>query len=341
MPPIATIARLLTLLLLTTPDGAASTATTTAAATAAPSEVLYADPTIYTENGKYYLTGTRSGRPLGFAVLESADLRHWHPLTPGGPSFLLRAGDGAFGTSRFWAPQIVKDGAEYLLTYTADEQVALARSRTLAGPYRQATVGPIDNAEPNIDSYLFRDDDGRCYLYHVRFRQGNFIWVAEFDLAAGRIKPGTLIQCFGRTQPWEATSAYRSPPIMEGPTVQKLKGKYYLFYSANHYRSIDYAVGYAVAGSPTGPWVKHDRNPILHRSIVGENGSGHGDIFRGPDEKLYYVYHVHYSDTAVSPRRTRILPLVLTWNDRRAHYDITVDATSIIKPVAASDPATP
>lgn len=306
------------------------------ATTSAENEVFYADPTIYGENGRYYLTGTRSVEPRGFAILESDNLREWRSPAEPAPSLILRAGEGAFGTSRFWAPQIFKDGVDYVLTYTANEHVALARSRTPGGPYRQKTIGPIDDTERNIDSYLFRDDDGRWYLYYVRFRNGNFLWVAEFDLAAGRIKRGTLAQCFGRTEPWEATPRYPSVPIMEGPCVLKLKGRYYLFYSANHYRSVDYAVGYAVADSPLGPWVKHDRNPILHRSIVGENGPGHGDVFRGPDGTLHYVYHVHHSDTIVSPRRTRIVPLVLTWNDPRGRYDITVDAARVIRPVASA-----
>ena len=220
------------------------TAAPTAGASAS-REILYADPTIYSENGRYYLTGTRNAQPPGFALLESDNLRDWHALEPG--ALILGAGDGSFGTSRFWAPQIFKEGAEYFLTYTADEQVALARSQVLGGPYRQNNIGPIDNSERNIDSYLFRDDDGRYYLYHVRFRRGNFLWVAEFDLATNRIKPGTLAQCFGQTEEWEATNSFRSAPIMEGPSVLKLKGKYYLFYSANHYRSVDYAVGCTLA----------------------------------------------------------------------------------------------
>ena len=310
---------------------------TRAAAADASREIFFADPTIYAENGRYYLTGTRTAQPPGFALLESDNLREWRPPASATSALILRAGDGAFGRSRFWAPQIVKDGADYFLTYSADEQVALAKSRVLAGPYRQETVGPIDASERNIDSYLFRDDDGRTYLYHVRFAQGNFLWVAEFDLAAGRIKPATLTRCFGRTEAWEATPSYPSVPIMEGPTVLKLKGKYYLFYSANHYRSVDYAVGYAIASSPTGPWAKHAGNPILHRALVGENGPGHGDVFRGPEGRLHYVYHVHHSDTTISPRRTRIVPLELTWNERADRYDIAVDATRIIKPLTAAD----
>lgn len=309
-----------------------------ARAAGASSEIFFADPTIYPEGGKYYLTGTRTGRPAGFALLESDNLREWRPANAAA-ALVLRAGDGTFGTSRFWAPQLFKEGPDYFLTYTADEQVALAKSTALTGPYRQDHAGPIEPAERNIDSYLFRDDDGRYYLYHVRFARGNFLWVGEFDLAAGRIRPGTLKQCLERTEPWEATPSYPSVPIMEGPTVLKLKGRYYLFYSANHFRSVDYAVGYAVADSPLGPWVKPAGNPILHRSIVGENGSGHGDVFRGPEGRLHYVYHVHNSDTSVSPRRTRIVPLVLTWTEREARYDIAVDASGIIKPLVSSEAA--
>ncbi len=327
----ATTLRLFVLLLL-----AAAMITASLEGATSSREIFYADPAIYGEDGKYFLTGTRNAQPPGFAILESDNLREWREPSTEGVSFILRAGDGAFGTSRFWAPQIFKDGGNYFLTYTANEHVALAKSPALAGPYRQGTIGPIDNSEPNIDSYIFRDDDGRYYLYHVRFRRGNFLWVAEFDLDAARIKPGTLTRCFGQTQAWEATPSYRSVPIMEGPAVFKLKGKYYLLYSANHYRSIDYAVGCAVADSPLGPWVKQSENPILHRSIVGENGSGHGDVFRGPEGRLYYVYHVHHSETAVSPRRTRIVPLVLTWDERHDRYRITVDAANIIKPLTSS-----
>jgi len=120
--------------------------------------------------------------------------------------------------------------------------------------------------------------------------------------------------------------------VMEGPTVMKWDGVYYLFYSANHFMNIDYSVGYATASSPFGPWKKHPNSPIIHRSLVGENGSGHGDVFKGLDGKYYYVYHVHRSDSTVSPRKTRIVPLILKkGND--GIYNITVDKEHVIKPM--------
>jgi xylan 1,4-beta-xylosidase len=147
------------------------------------------------------------------------------------------------------------------------------------------------------------------------------------DLEKGTIKPGTLKKCFSQTESWEATPNYKSGPIMEGPTVIKLENKYYLFYSANHFKNIDYAVGYAVADSPYGPWIKQKNSPIIHRSIVGENGSGHGDFFKGLDGEMYYVYHVHFSDHETGPRKTRIVPLVKKWDAEKSMYQFSAKKT--------------
>lgn len=300
-------------------------------------EIFFADPTIYVDAGKYYLTGTGGSRggPAGFSVLESGDLETWS--TPAGTAdsvcMILTKGHQAYGSGGFWAPEIFKAGDTYYLAYTANEQTALAQSKSVLGPYIQNEVAPVDGSEKNIDPFIFKDDDGKYYLYHVRFNNGNYIWVAEFDLEKGRIKPGTLKKCFDQTEPWEATPAYKSSPIMEGPTVIKLRNKYYLFYSANHFRNIDYSVGYAVSDSPTGPWVKQKDSPIIHRSIVGENGTGHGDLFEGLDGKLYYVYHVHFDQQQASPRRTRIVPIIKKWDSRTGIYKFSVNEKKIIVPV--------
>lgn len=295
-------------------------------------EISFADPTIFVENGKYYLTGTRNQEPLGFSILESTDLEHW--TVPNGSSLqlILRKGDRTYGEKGFWAPQYFKEKGTYYFTYTANEQTVIASSKSVFGPFRQKEVRPIDASAKNIDSFLFKDDDGKYYLYHVRFNKDNYLWVAEFDIKKGSIKPETLKQCMDCTEPWEKTPNYKSAPVMEGPTVMKWDGVYYLFYSANHFMNIDYSVGYATASSPLGPWKKHPNSPIIHRSLVGENGSGHGDVFKGLDGKYYYVYHVHRSDSTVQPRKTRIVPLILEkGND--GLYSITVDKEHVIKPM--------
>ena len=267
-------------------------------------QIAFADPTIVRQGANYYLTGTTNTIPQGFSMLVSKDLKNW---TSTGP--LLTEGPQVYGDKGFWAPQLYLNGKTWQLAYTANEQVAVAESSSLTGPFTQKQVKPVDASEKNIDPFIFTDDDGKTYLYHVRFNNGNYLWVAAYDKNTMSIDPSTLKQCLGNTEAWENTPDYPAAPIMEGPTVIKHKGKYYLFYSANHFMSRDYAVGYAVADSPMGPWHKPANNRIIHRSIVGENGSGHGDVFADKKGNLFYVYHVHNSNHAVSPRPTRIVPL--------------------------------
>lgn len=299
-------------------------------AVAAGEEIFLADPTIFTEGSKYYLTGTRFVDPQGFPLLESDDLVNWTYVRP--DMMILRNGGDSYGTTGFWAPQILKYGDDYVLAYTANEQCVMALSPTVDGIYSQTVKAPIDGSQKNIDPFIFRDDDGKYYLYHVRFGGGNYIWGAEFNPETGKIVDGTLTKCFSNTQQWENTGSYPSDPIMEGPTVIKLDGKYYLFYSANHFQSIDYAVGYAVADSPLGPWTKNENNPMISRAIVGEKGSGHGDIFFDRDENMRYVYHVHCNDNQANPRRTRIVKLDVDKSGGHP-YRITANKESIIVPV--------
>ena len=295
-------------------------------------EITYADPTIFADGGKYYMTGTRNREPLGFGILESKDLVHWRVPNGDTLQLILAKGQGSFGEKGFWAPQYFKENGTCYYTYTANEQTCLASAESIFGPFVQKEVRPIDGTRKNIDSFIFKDDDGKTYLYHVRFDKGNHIWTGEFDLESGRIVPGTLKHILSCTDAWEMTPNYKSVPIMEGPTVMKWDGIYYMFYSCNHFKNIDYSVGYATAPTPYGPWTKHPNNPIIHRSIVGENGSGHGDVFKGYDDRYYYVYHVHNSDSVATPRKTRIVPLKMQ-KAQDGIYSITADKENVIVPI--------
>lgn len=292
------------------------------------SELFMADPTIVVHNGVYYLTGTSDKEGANrFHLYQSRNLKNWIETDT-----LLQNGDHTFGSWGFWAPQLFQFGNRWLMLYTANEQIAIAEAKYLTDKFRQNDVCPLDESGKNIDPFLFRDDDGTCYLYHVRFDNGNYLWVAEFDINNQRLKNETLQRCFDLTQPWERTNAHPVATVMEGPTVIKKGGKYYLFYSANHFESPDYAVGFAVADTPYGPWRKSEKNPIIHRSNMQEPGSGHGDIFISNDGLLHYVYHIHYSTEQATPRRTRIIPLH-SRETKNGEYEFFVNPQEIIIPI--------
>lgn len=295
-------------------------------------DIYLADPTIYSEKGIYYLYGTAGGPGQGFPVYTSVDLQHWTNISTKPAKNALLKDNHTFGTKGFWAPQVLKSNGSYYMAYTADENIAIARSASPLGPFAQATVGPIDDKAKKIDPFLFFDDNAKVYLYHVRFTKGNVIWVAEMKPDLSAIMDSTLKPCIHSEEPWEHTRPDLYGPVAEGPTVVKHKGTYYLFYSSNHYLLPDYAVGYATAPTPMGPWIKYAGNPIISRKIVGENGSGHGDLFTAQKGKLFYVFHTHKNDSTVHDRKTRIVPVRFV-KDRSGIDRVVVNPKGIIKPV--------
>jgi xylan 1,4-beta-xylosidase len=270
--------------------------------------ICLADPTIFKDNGMYYLYGT--GSRDGFWVYQSVDLKNWSGPVGKRNGHALLKGD-SYGTKGFWAPQIYKQNGKYYMAYTADEHIAIAESDSPLGPFTQKVIKPVSGAGKQIDPYVFKDTDGSLYLYHVRLQEGNRIFVARLKSDLSDIEENSAKECISAKDPWENTEKVKWP-VAEGPTVMKHGDLYYLFYSANDFRNIDYAVGFATAKSPMGPWVKYDKNPILNRALIGQNGTGHGDFFTGNSNQLYYVFHTHHTNSSVGQRKTAIIKAAFT-----------------------------
>lgn len=289
-----------------------STAHITASAPADSAGIFLADPTIFPYNGAYYLYGTVEGASgNGFIAFASPDLRHWQrPHANDG--YALKKGE-AFGSAGFWAPQVFRYNQKMYMAYVANENIAIAQSRTPQGPFTQTVLQPLPAPVKQIDPFVFIDDDGRKYLYHVRLTAGNKIFVAQMTDDFSAILPETLRECITATDEWENT-AHAPWPVTEGPSVLKHRGLYYLFYTANDFRNPDYAVGYATGSSPLGPWKKYGGNPIISKKHWNINGTGHGDFFtKGKD--LFYVFHTHNSAAKATPRRTALVRMKFVKTD--------------------------
>jgi xylan 1,4-beta-xylosidase len=274
----------------------------------APDVSIYlADPTVFQHDGVYYLYGTvGSNADNGFVAYTSADLKSWQLNKKAPDGFVLRKGD-AYGSGGFWAPQVFRYQNKFYMAYVANENIAIAESDSPLGPFTQKSKTPLAAPVKQIDPFLFFDDNGRKYLYHVRLTGGNKIFVAELTDDLSAIKPETLKECITASGQWENT-ANTGWPVAEGPAVIKRDSLYYLFYTANDFRNPDYATGYATSTSPYGPWKKFGGNPIVSRKNIGINGTGHGDFVKQGTGWLY-VFHTHYSDSIVGPRRTAIVPV--------------------------------
>ncbi len=76
--------------------------------TAVHKNILLADPTIFFDNGMYYLYGTGSGQYSdGFISYTSADIETWNAPAVIKDGYALRKGD-AEGDAKFWSPQVFK-----------------------------------------------------------------------------------------------------------------------------------------------------------------------------------------------------------------------------------------
>ncbi|WP_293306169.1 glycoside hydrolase family 43 protein [Pedobacter sp. UBA5917] len=284
--------------------------------------IYLADPTIFVDKGTYYLYGTSGDE--GFLVYTSKDLKNWSKKTENN-GYALKKGD-AFGSKGFWAPQVFKRGNTYFMAYTADEQIAIAQSKSPLGPFKQKTLKAISGTGKQIDPFVFTDTNGKNYLYHVKLTNGNRIYVSELRNDFSDVIPQTAKECISGTQFWENT-AKTDWPVTEGPTVIKKDKLYYLFYSANDFRNPDYAVGYAISKSPTGPWIKYEENPIISRKLLKINGTGHGDFFTDENGALQYVFHTHRNNQKVSPRVTAIVKAGFV-KDRNGIYQMQIDPQS-------------
>tara|TARA_R110001592_G_scaffold62863_13_gene192474 strand:+ start:102 stop:1079 length:978 start_codon:yes stop_codon:yes gene_type:complete len=273
------------------------------------SNIFLADPTIFEHDGIYYLYGTSQGSLInkgnGFLVYTSTNLEEWQGPAGITSGFALKDSD-AFGDTGFWAPQVFYKNETFYMAYTANEKIAIATSNSPLGPFTN-NGNPIAQTR-QIDPFVFFDDNGKTYLYHVRLTNGNRIFVAEMNSDLQSIKEETLVEAITASEPWENT-ANASWSVAEGPTVIKENDTYSLFYSTNDYRNQDYAVGYATSTSPTGSWKKSANNPIIHGDMVGENGTGHGDVFYDTFGNMQYVLHTHFSSAVVEPRKTAVIQL--------------------------------
>lgn len=259
-----------------------------------------ADPYVMLHDGLYYIYGTNVG--TGFDVYTSKDLQYWKR-----ESNLALSNNDSYGEDRFWAPEVyyVEKENKFYMFYSTEEHICVATSDSPLGPFKQDVKEAI-REEKSIDTSVFLEEDGKAYLYFVRFTDGNVIWCAELQEDLKKIKEETLTQCLVATEDWEVIW----PKVVEGPSVFKQNGTYYMMYSANSYESQDYAVGYATADSPLGPWKRYEGNPILHKydNLVGV---GHGAPFTDKEGKMHYVFHTHKSQTEIHPRTSHFVDMTI------------------------------
>lgn len=262
----------------------------------------HGDPFVLAFQNAYYLYHT--GKE-GIHLYQSADLVHWQYC-----GIVLQANPAADHWAQYelWAPEVLYNEGVFLMYVAGTKRLAngkgddqarrlgIARSASPTGPFVWDDQ-PLVPWEWSIDGHPFRANDGSLWLfYNIRTEASRY---PDGTTGCGNVVDRLLTpdQLEGRqakvTFPdhrWEG-NAEGTWYWNEGPCVLQRHGLYYQMYSGGCYRDGTYAVGYATAPEPRGPWTKYAGNPILH-SREGILGPGHHCVVKAPDGVTpYIVYH--------------------------------------------------
>jgi len=250
------------------------------------------DPSVIFYNGKYYLYPTGDNR--SYDVYISSDLVNWKK----GPKVFESDDRGVWAPDVFYNPVDQK----FYLYYTVNRQVGVAVSDRPDGKFKD--MGRLVMGA--IDAHMFLDDDGRYYLYYVEYPAFR-IHVQPMETPLR--KSGNPIQIINPSEPWEQNHV----PITEAPWMIKHNGTYYLLYSGGGANTRHYAIGYATAKTPAGPFIKHPGNPVVKEGD-GIFGSGHASVTKDRNGTLWIVYHQQKDETR---GWNRIICIDRLWFDKK------------------------
>ena len=218
-------------------------------------------------------------------AFSSPDLVHWTRHR-----HVLDTASIKWAAYAVWAPSAIERDGKYYLFFGANDiqsdketgGIGLAVSDSPGGPFRDAIGHPLvpafhNGAQP-IDPFVYRDDDGRTYLYYGGWGHCNVVRLSS-DLKSVEPYPD------GST--WKEITP---PGYVEGSFVIKRKGTYYLMWSEGGWTGPDYRVAYATGKSPLGPF--EPRGTILAQDFHIASGAGHHSVVNVPGtDDWYIVYH--------------------------------------------------
>ncbi|KOS08172.1 glycoside hydrolase [Flavobacterium akiainvivens] len=319
-----------------------------------PLPVAFGDPFVLKTNNKYYLYGTTGGK-AGFEAYSSDNLKDWKP--EGDVYYGNNTngwGNGAYWAPEVYEKEgkyYMFYSAQWKDNPNNEKEnfkVGVAVANNPLGPFTDLSNKPIfDPGYPIIDANVYFEN-GKAYLYYSRCcykhavdsevsawakEKGWYNEIEESWIYGVELKPdfsGIIGQPVVLLKPpvdmnnehtkWESRSVLAKEANRrwnEGSVLFKDKDVYYMMYSANHFAGEYYAIGYATAQSPLGPFTKSVHNPVLEKNNI-VTGTGHNSIIPDPDGKGWLcIYHGRTEKTG---------------NDRQVFIDrMVIDKNGVLK----------
>lgn len=241
-------------------------------------EGWYADPEIHFFEGRYYVYPTFSAeyeKQTFFEAWSSPDLVDWR-----NEGVILNFADVPWSTNRAaWAPSVAEKDGKYYIYFSAGDGagIGVAVSDGPAGPFLDALGEPLiseyhHGAQP-IDAHAFIDDDGSAFLYYGGWRHAVVVRLGE-----------DMISTVGEFR--EITPEN----YVEGPFMLKRRGVYYFMWSEGSWGDASYAVAFARADSPFGPFVREGL--VLESDPQVGTSAGHHSVIQVPGTDDWFIaYH--------------------------------------------------
>ena len=255
------------------------------------------DPHVLRVGHRYFAYTTNRTGPWGglihVPVLRSTDLRNWSDPVDAMPNLPAWVEPG-----RTWAPTAFRDGAGFVLFYSATEAatgrqcIGKARSREAIGPFRDTRRGPVvcqRRLGGSIDPYVFRARNGNRYLYWKNDGNccGRRVSLWGQRLRSDERLAGHPTRLLSYDRAWER-------PLIENPAMTygpRRGGDYRLFYAANWYESRSYATGYARCDTALGPCHKVTTQGPWYDTSTYAFGPGGASFFTDPGGRNWMALH--------------------------------------------------
>ena len=233
-----------------------------------------------------YAYSTNSGTG-NIQVLVSRDLVQWSIVGDGLAGLPAWAAPGAT-----WAPAVFARGAGFVAYYTAREIasgrqcISVAVSASPAGPFVDSSTAPlVCQAGGSIDPSPFVDESGTAWLLwksEATITEPPTIWSQPLS-TDGLTLAGMPTPMLTPGQKWEGG-------VVEAPSMIRIAGRDYLFYSGNRWTTAAYAEGAVVCDGPAGPCRRIESGPVL-TSEGRLAGPGGGGVLVTPTGEVWLAFH--------------------------------------------------
>lgn len=250
------------------------------------------DPYILTENGEYYLYGSRGyetwGKCTGLDVYKSCDLEDWSE-----PVEAFTKPENFWSDTNYWAPEVHKYNGSYymLVSFVSNERLRgtqILKADCPVGPFLPISDGPVTPESLQcLDGTLYIEN-GTPYMVFCH----EWVQVKNGEVCAVELSPdlktsvGEPFLLFKASEPsWVSPIREKDEFVTDGPFMHKTaNGRLIMIWSSFSDGEYCEALAYSDNGSIKGKWKHDDR-------LLFKKDGGHGMIFKRQDGRLAFICH--------------------------------------------------